>query len=130
MPTQELPRDYERHLDDLKEHVEFVSKGTPGHEDNVQALNILREMHDNRCHSKDGEYHVSFGWLYRVTDNFLERLQQREHTPMIIYAYFVVLVCSLEPFWYRRDLYLASAASGALSSWLLRITSAKMRRRP
>jgi hypothetical protein len=102
LPIQEVPEEYEKHLDDLKQHVEFMSKDTPSHEEDVQAVDILREMYDNRYHGLDGEYHVSFGWLYRVTDDFLERLQQRDPITMIIYAYFVVLVRILEQFWYMQ----------------------------
>ncbi|KAL7775906.1 hypothetical protein CFE70_006318 [Pyrenophora teres f. teres 0-1] len=102
LPTQEVPEGYEEHLDELREHVEFVSKDTICHEDDVLAVDILREMFHNRYQGIDGEYHVSFGWLFRMTDDFLERLQQRDPIPMVIYAHFVVLIRVLEQFWYMQ----------------------------
>ncbi|EMD59782.1 hypothetical protein COCSADRAFT_40941 [Bipolaris sorokiniana ND90Pr] len=102
LPALEVPEEYEKQLDSLMELVKSISKDTPSYRDDVEAVNILREMYDNRYRSGDSEYHVSFGWLYRVTDDFLERLQQRDPIPMIIYAYFVVLVRILEQFWYMQ----------------------------
>jgi hypothetical protein len=96
------PEEYERQMDELREHVTFVSKETPNHDDDVKAVKVLREMYDNRYQGIDAEYHVAFGWLYRMTDSFLERLQQRDPIPMIIYAHFVVLMRVLEQFWYMQ----------------------------
>jgi hypothetical protein len=97
-----VPEEYGKHLDELRAHIGFVTKDTPTHEDDVHAVDILREMYDNRYQGVDGEYHVSFGWLFRMTDDFLERLQQRDPYPMIIYAHFVVLIRVLEQFWYMQ----------------------------
>ena len=102
LPTHEVPEEYERRLDELRAHVDFVSKDTPSHEADILAVDILREMYDNRYQGIDSEYHVSFGWLFQMTDNFLERLQQRDPISMIIYAHFVVLIRVLEQFWYMQ----------------------------
>lgn len=102
LPAQEIPEEYEKQLDELREHVDFVTKDSPGHEDDLQSVDILREMYDNRYQGLEGEYHVSFGWLFRMSDDFLERLQQRNPIPMIIYAHFVVLIRVLEQFWYMQ----------------------------
>ncbi|KAJ8117291.1 hypothetical protein OPT61_g1470 [Boeremia exigua] len=102
LPLQEIPEEYEKQLDDLREHLDFVSKDTPSHEEDLQSIDILREMYDNRYKGVDGEYHVAFGWLFRMSDDFLERLQQRDPIPMIIYAHFVVLIRVLEQFWYMQ----------------------------
>lgn len=102
LPSQELPEEYEKQLDELRTHIDFVTKDTPTHEDDVHAVDILREMYDNRYHGVDGEYHLSFGWLFRMTDNFLERLQRRDPNLMVIYAHFVVLIRVLEQFWYMQ----------------------------
>ncbi|KAI2476584.1 Zn2-C6 fungal-type DNA-binding domain [Pyrenophora tritici-repentis] len=48
LPTQEVLEGYEKHLEELREHVEFVSKDTSSHGDNILAVDILREMYDNR----------------------------------------------------------------------------------
>lgn len=102
LPAQEAPEGYENQLNELRDHVEFVSRDTPDHQDNMKAVNILREMYDNRYQGTDGEYHVAFGWLYRMTDTFLERLQQRDPITLIIYAHFIVLIRVLEQFWYMQ----------------------------
>ncbi|XPS69862.1 hypothetical protein M3J09_002114 [Ascochyta lentis] len=102
LPAQEAPAGYEKQLDELREHVDFVSKDTPHHEEDTEAVDILREMYNNRYQGIDTEYHVAFGWLYRMTDSFFERLQQRDPTAMIVYAHFVVLISALEQFWYMQ----------------------------
>jgi hypothetical protein len=102
LPTQEVPDGYETQLDELHEHVSYVSRDTPEYEVYTQAVDILREMYDNRYQGIDTEYHVAFGWLYRMTDSFLERLQQCDPIPLIIYAHFVVLIRVMEQFWYMQ----------------------------
>ncbi|KZM27509.1 sequence-specific DNA binding RNA polymerase II transcription factor [Ascochyta rabiei] len=102
LPAQEVPVGYKEQLDELRQHVDLVTEDTPQHEEDVKAVDVLREMYDNRYQGVDTEYHVVFGWLYRMTDGFLERLQQRDPTTMIMYAHFVVLVCALEQFWYMK----------------------------
>ena len=102
LPPQEAPEEYEKQLDELREHVNVVTKDTPSHHDDTKAVDILREMYDNRYQGIDTEYHVTFGWLYRMTDEFLDRLQQRDPIPMIIYAHFLVLIRVLEQFWYMQ----------------------------
>jgi hypothetical protein len=102
LPVHDVPEEYEKQLYELREHVTFISKDTPNGEDDIQAVDILREMYENRYQGIDAEYHVTFGWLFRMTDGFLERLQQHEPVPMIIYAHFVVLVRVLEQFWYME----------------------------
>jgi hypothetical protein len=100
LPTQEPPEAYKKQLDDLRGHVDYISKLTPNHEGDIKAVDVLREMYDNRYQGRDGEYHVVFGWLYRMTEDFLERLQECDVLPLIIYAHFVVLMSDMERFWY------------------------------
>lgn len=102
LPAQEVPEEYEKQLDELREHIDCVSKDTPDHEDDTKSVDVLREMYDNRYQGIDTEYHVAFGWLYRMSDEFLDRLQQRDPIPMIVYAHFVVLIRALEQFWYMQ----------------------------
>ncbi|KAI1570880.1 C6 finger domain protein, partial [Pyrenophora tritici-repentis] len=47
LPTQEVLEGYEKHLEELREHVDFVSKDTSSHGDNILAVDILREMYDH-----------------------------------------------------------------------------------
>ncbi|XP_014555453.1 hypothetical protein COCVIDRAFT_102299 [Bipolaris victoriae FI3] len=102
LPALGVPEEYEKQLDRLMELVKSVSKDSPGYRDDVEAVNILQEMYNNRYQGGEDEYHVTFGWLYRVTDDFLERMQQRDPIPMIIYAHFLVLIRALEQFWYMQ----------------------------
>jgi hypothetical protein len=101
LPPTDGPLGYEKQLEELREHVEFVSEAID-RDDNVQSVDVLQEMYSNRYGGKDGEYHVVFGWLYRMSENFLDRLQQCDPLPLIIYAHFVVLMNDLERFWYMK----------------------------
>jgi hypothetical protein len=101
LPPTDGPFEYEKHLEELKQHIDFVSEPSD-REDNVHSVQILEEMYSNRYRGKDGEYHVSFGWLYRMSQDFLDRLQQCDPLPLIIYAHFVVLMHDMEKFWYMK----------------------------
>jgi hypothetical protein len=102
LPAQDVPEGYPEQLDELREHVASISRDTPSHQEDIEAVDILREMYDNRYQGVDAEYHVAFGWLYRMTEGFLERLQQHDPISVIIYAHFVVLIRALEQFWYMQ----------------------------
>jgi hypothetical protein len=101
LPPTDGPFEHEKQIKELKEHIEFVSEAAD-REENVHSVEILQEMYSNRYGGKDGEYHVVFGWLYRMSEDFLERLQRRDPLPLIIYAHFVVLMHDLERFWYMK----------------------------
>lgn len=48
----------------------------------------------------DAAHHLSpLGWIYRMQDDFLERLQNKEPLALIIIAYFVVVLKELESGW-------------------------------
>ncbi|KAI8931905.1 hypothetical protein NX059_010809 [Plenodomus lindquistii] len=101
LPTPPAPPDYETQLATLKEYVEYVSEPA-ARDDNLRAVSVLQEMYDNKYTGKDGEYHLVFGWLYRMTDNFLTRLEQKESLCLILFAHFAVLMWDLERFWYMK----------------------------
>jgi hypothetical protein len=65
-------------------------------------VDILQECYSSRYEGVDSEYHVAFAWLYKMSDDFLDRLQQRQTIPLIIYAHFVVLMHEMERFWYMK----------------------------
>lgn len=96
------PLDYNEQLHELGEHVAFITAGQPGCEDNIQAVNILKECYVNRYGGNDSEYYVIFAWLYRMSEPFLDQLQQHEPIPLIIYAHFIVLMHEMERFWYMK----------------------------
>ncbi|KAH8742421.1 hypothetical protein F5883DRAFT_442274 [Diaporthe sp. PMI_573] len=48
----------------------------------------------------DHEHRQStFGWLYRLEDEFLERLQSKESLALVIFAYFVIIMKERETDW-------------------------------
>ena len=102
LPVLEVPGEYDEQLDRLHEYVEFISKDTPAFEGDMMAVQGLRAVFENRYQGKDSEFHVAFGWLYCVPDDFLDRLQQRTSTALIVYAHFIVLLHDMERFWYMK----------------------------
>jgi hypothetical protein len=101
LPPMEEPLGYILQLSELREHVSAISLASES-EDNVRSVDILQECYSNRYGGVDGEYHVVFAWLYRMSEDFLERLQQRDPLPLVIYAHFVVLLHDMERFWYMK----------------------------
>lgn len=101
LPPLSEPPGYEAQLSELREHVSATSPPSES-EENVRAVDILLDCYSNRYCGVDSEYHVAFAWLYRMSDDFLDRLQQRDAIPLIIYAHFVVLMHEMEKFWYMK----------------------------
>jgi hypothetical protein len=95
------PMGYESQLSELHEHISIASPSSQI-EENVRAVNILQECYSNRYGGVDSEYHVAFAWLYKMSDGFLDQLQQCDPLPLIIYAHFVVLMQDMERFWYMK----------------------------
>jgi hypothetical protein len=96
------PLEHEKQLADMREHVFFVTTELSEREDNLRSVDILQECYTNRYGGVDSEYHVVFAWLYRMSDAFTERLQQRDPITLIIYAHFIVLMHEMERFWYMK----------------------------
>lgn len=101
LPPMNEPLAYETQLSELREHVSVVSLSSE-REENVQAVDALRNCYSSRYDGEDSEYHVVFAWLYKMSDSFLNRLQQRDPILLIIYAHFVVLMHEMERFWYMQ----------------------------
>lgn len=95
------PAGYEKQLQELREHVAFASEPSE-RDDNIYSVDVLHECFSNRYDGHDGEYHVVFAWLYRMRENFLERLQQHDSLPLVLYAHFAVLMHEMEIFWYMK----------------------------
>ena len=100
VPSDE-PYEYEKQLQELRAHIEFASEPSELADD-LRSVDVLLELFTSRYGGKDGEYHVVFGWLYRMSISFLERLQERSPIPLILYAHFVVLMHDIERFWYME----------------------------
>jgi hypothetical protein len=101
LPPPGVPFEYEQQMQELQEHVTYVSE-LSDRDDNVHAMEVLQEIYANRFGGTDGEYHLVFGWLYRMRDEFLDRLQQLEPLTLIIYAHFIILMQDMEKFWYMK----------------------------
>jgi hypothetical protein len=101
LPPQDGPQSYMKQLKDLREHVSVTSPSSES-KDNVRAVDILQDCYSSRYGGIDSEYHVAFAWLYTMSDDFLDRLQRRNATQLIIYAHFVVLMHDMEMFWYMK----------------------------
>lgn len=102
LPSLHEPDGWESQLSEIYEHISTVSAPSE-HDENVQAVEILKECFTSRYHGGDSEYHVVFAWLYRMSDDFLDRMQQHESIPLVLYAHFVVLMQEMERFWYMKD---------------------------
>jgi hypothetical protein len=101
LPPMDEPVGYSEQLSELREHVLAVCQPSE-REENMQAVDILQECYSNRYDGIDSELHVSFAWLYRLPEPFLDRLQARDATTLVIYAHFVVLIYEMERFWYLK----------------------------
>ncbi|PSN59467.1 hypothetical protein BS50DRAFT_682306 [Corynespora cassiicola Philippines] len=102
LPRETEPPDYVAQLEDLHSYVEFIAETEGQRDGNTNSVDILKEMFHNRYTPKDSEYHVAFGWLYRMDEGFLQRLQNYEPGPLIIYGHFTVLMYDMEKFWYMK----------------------------
>jgi hypothetical protein len=107
LSSLEPPLQWEERLSDLEVHVKILHSKSPmpsDHDlrDDLYALSTLRECYESRYGGKDSELHVAFAWLYRMPEEFLARLQRHDVGPLLIYAYFVVLMREMERFWYIR----------------------------
>jgi hypothetical protein len=101
LPAMDEPLRYAKQLKELHEHVSVTSPSSES-KGNVRAVEILQDCYSSRYGGIDSEYHVAFAWLYKMSDDFLNRLQQRDALPLIIYAHFVVLMHEMEKFWYMK----------------------------
>lgn len=74
------------------------------YEHTLVALSAVYEA--NYGHDGDGEAASSssnqfvFGWLYRLQDTFIARLRQKEPQALLILAYYVPLLGTVEPCWF------------------------------
>jgi hypothetical protein len=102
-PLRELrpPPAFNEPLAELLSYIKTNS--TPSElECNLYSHKVLEECYHNRYCGVDGEYHVVFAWLYKMTDGFLEALQRHDAVPLVLYAHFAVLMNDMEAFWYMR----------------------------
>ncbi|KAH6972488.1 hypothetical protein BKA56DRAFT_557041 [Ilyonectria sp. MPI-CAGE-AT-0026] len=81
-------------------------------------------LHDPISYS-DGRFEHIMGWLYRLEDEFITQLEAKEPLPLILLAYFAVLLKSLASFWFMEGWaqHLLGEVNGILDSqysrWLV-----------
>ncbi|KAH7123450.1 hypothetical protein B0J13DRAFT_455660 [Dactylonectria estremocensis] len=51
---------------------------------------------------KDGKFPDIMGWLYRMNEDFISQLQKKMPVPLLLLAYFAVLLKSLESYWFME----------------------------
>ncbi|KAF2258289.1 hypothetical protein CC78DRAFT_587335 [Lojkania enalia] len=99
LPPHPNPPAFDEPLLELRAHIPRISKNT---EQDLDALDNLLKRYRDRYTGEEGEYHITFSWLYRMGDAFLSTLQQHDPAPLLIYAHFVVLINDMERFWYMK----------------------------
>ncbi|KAH7131283.1 C6 zinc finger protein [Dactylonectria macrodidyma] len=57
---------------------------------------------NNPLSYNDGKFPDIMGWLYRMDDQFILHLQEKMPVPLILLAYFAVLLKSLESYWFME----------------------------
>jgi hypothetical protein len=45
---------------------------------------------------------LTYSWLYRLDNDFLDAMQRHDAVPLVLFAYFVVLIKDIESFWYMK----------------------------
>ncbi|KAH8707658.1 hypothetical protein GQ44DRAFT_752829 [Phaeosphaeriaceae sp. PMI808] len=101
LPQHTIHLAFEQPLADLRDYIQYAS--SPSRlASNLSALELLLECYGNRYNGTDSEYHTVFGWLFKMEDEFLDAMQRGDAIPLVLYAYFVVLLNDLERFWYMK----------------------------
>lgn len=106
VPERPLPQykdgpEFEKAIADLRDWIEHVSSSDTIRISNLQAVDLLVECFRGRYGGIDSELLLVFAFLYKSSDEFLTRLQQYDPIPLIVYAYFTVLLRDMERLWYR-----------------------------
>jgi len=100
LPQYSDPPHFEEVLEELRDWVKHASTSEVERETDLRAIDILLDCYRSRYGGVDSEYHVVFAWLYKMSEEYLARLQLHESVPLITYAYFTVLMHDMERYWY------------------------------
>jgi hypothetical protein len=72
----------------------------------VRALELMVVIFEANYGGEDGSYDgpgenaLVFGWLYRVDDEFVELLRQKQPLALVIVAYYAVLLKTMDNLWF------------------------------
>jgi hypothetical protein len=58
---------------------------------------------DDTAISDAAEYSVVFVWMYRLEQNFMDRLREKKPIPLVLLSYFALLMSTLSKYWFMRD---------------------------
>lgn len=89
------------HLQDLRDHIVSTASQDPHLDKYLSTLEDLQKAFPMEgASSGSAASQRAFTWLYRVEDEFVECLQQREPIALVIVGHFCVLLQSLGNFWW------------------------------
>ncbi|KAF2713820.1 hypothetical protein K504DRAFT_462304 [Pleomassaria siparia CBS 279.74] len=101
VPLYDFPPKYETALADLRDWVDHVSvMGDDERDANLHAVDELAKCYHARYGGTESELLLVFAWLYKMSDEYLRRLQDLEPVPLVIFAWFTVLLGDMERLWY------------------------------
>ncbi|KAH6975166.1 hypothetical protein BKA56DRAFT_733497 [Ilyonectria sp. MPI-CAGE-AT-0026] len=103
--TRGLPRlDWMDHFQQLRDAI--VTSKDPDFALDLEALDVLWTCYEATWGGTDGNYQgdvnnqVIFTWMYYLKDGFVARLQSLRPLPLVIFAYFALLMKTTEDFWF------------------------------
>ncbi|CZR62697.1 related to regulatory protein involved in control of sterol uptake [Phialocephala subalpina] len=111
----------DEHLQELREMITMTAREDPDIQLYLKALEELAHSFPPSSvpgtRSTQPSIQMVFVWLYRLSDEFADFLQQRRPIPMVILAYFCVLLHDLSSFWWAKGWaeHLMSEIHGSLS---------------
>ncbi|KAG9230035.1 C6 zinc finger protein [Amylocarpus encephaloides] len=102
------PEVNDRHLKSLHDMILSATPHDPDQQLYLTAVSALARSFPTPSSTSVGRTTQSspqlvFAWLYRLSDEFVLRLQQRNPISLVILAHFCVLFNSLSSFWWSKD---------------------------
>jgi hypothetical protein len=100
LPLDREPPEFEKAITELRDWVQHVSSTESECYENLQNVDLLMECFQGRYGGLESELLLVFAWLFKSSEEFLVRLQNYDPIPLIVYAYFTVLLGDMERLWY------------------------------
>lgn len=94
------PPEFEKAITELKDWIQHVSSTESECYENLQNVDLLMKCFRGRYGGLENELLLVFAWLFKSSEEFLVRLQNYDPIPLIVYAYFTVLLGDMERLWY------------------------------
>ncbi|KAH8686094.1 C6 zinc finger protein [Tricladium varicosporioides] len=94
------------HLNELREMIAETAKADPDLEMYLFSLDALAKSFPAEAapgtRATQASPQVTFVWFYRVSDTFVQRLQERRPLALLILSYFCVVLNDLSSFWWMK----------------------------